>query len=183
MTHPQMKVRLTHALLGLLTTSVLAGCGAPGATPASPDLQLEAGQAGLRTPVAPQKVSAPLTGGWVIQDQAASDGSAVALLGTADVVSFQLPRNLKAGEYTVSVVGRGELYLGAPVVSLSGAEGLLGTVTLDNTAYDKRTFGRATLRPGATLTLTFLNDEYGGPGMDRNVVVDYLLINQSKSGL
>lgn len=181
MTQSTLSTHLSRPLLGLLSALLLAGCGA--VTPAGSDLQLEAAGAGLPAAAAPQQVSQPLRGGFVIQDEAASEGSAVILLGTADVVSFQLPRNLKSGEYTLSVVGRGEAYMGAPSVSVSNETGTLGTVTLDNPTYARRTFGRVALRPGGTLTLTFLNDEYGGPGLDRNAVVDYLLINQSRSGL
>lgn len=175
--------RLTCWGVAALVSLGLIGCGQPAPSPAAGQWQLEAVQASGAAPLAPQQVARPRSGTWMIEDQGASQGTAVILLGHLDTVVFQLPEKFKAGEYTVSVIGRGELYLGAPIIALRDESGLtLGTATLDNTAYDRRTIGRVSLQPGQTLTLAFLNDEYRGPGEDRNAVIDFLLINQSKSG-
>lgn len=185
MTNPRRTARVPHTLLGLLTALVLAGCGSPAVTPASEDLQLEATQAELMVAVTPQQVGQPrpFEGSQVIMDPGASGGSAVILLSTHQTVTFKLPNNLKAQEYTVSIVGRGEQYMGPPQVSLSSVDGPDRIVTLDNTQYEKRSFGRMQLSPGGTITLTFVNDLYNeATKQDRNAVVDYLQINQSKSG-
>lgn len=173
---------LTRWSVGVLVSLSLIGCGQPASSPAAGQWQLEAAQTGRAASLAPQQVARPRSGTWMIEDLSASQGTAVILLGHLDTVVFQLPAKLRAGEYTVSVIGRGELYLGAPTVALRDEGGTtLGTATLDNTVYDRRTIGRVSLRPGQTLSLAFLNDEYNAPGEDRNAVIDYLLINQSRS--
>ncbi|ADV66064.1 carbohydrate-binding domain-containing protein [Deinococcus maricopensis] len=158
----------------------LMACSPTADLPAEGAVQLEATQAGIVPTLKPQAVATPNTGGWVINDPDATDGQAVILLGTRDAVRFVLPKNLKTRAYTVSIVGRGEAYQGAPIVELTTDDGVrVGTATLDNATYDRRTFGRATLHAGQTVTLSFLNDAYDGPGKDRNAVVDYLVLNQS----
>ncbi|ADV65826.1 carbohydrate-binding domain-containing protein [Deinococcus maricopensis] len=157
-----------------LTLGVLLGaCSQPPTPPtSSAAAQLEAEVGGFSA----QQVLDPRRGARVIQDEDANGGQALVLLGTGDEVRFTVPRALRAGRYDVRVRARGEQYDGAPIVALSRGGTPLGTATLDNDSYAMRNFGAVDVQPGQTLTVTYLNDAHGGPGQDRNAVVDYLTL-------
>ncbi|WP_264774455.1 Ig-like domain-containing protein [Deinococcus aetherius] len=149
----------------------------PAGVAAHPGLQLEAEAGAITASLTPQTVADPRAGGRIINDPDASGGQAVVLLGTNDNVEFAVPSSLQAGRYTVSVRGRGEAHEGWPIVDLNDTgQQRMAVATLDSATYVTRSFGEFDLTPGEVLNLSFINDLYGGPGQDRNAVVDYLVI-------
>lgn len=179
----------------IVTAALLVGCGTsrPGGSSGSqatapaagaPATQLEAegatpvtlpsGEIQALTVVNPNVPS----GTRVISDTSANGGQAVALLSNGDSVRFTAPANLAAGQYTVRVQGKGDLYNGNPVVALrvNGTE--RGRVELSSRTYTAFTVGTFSLKPGDTLDVTFLNDAYdGSAATDRNAIIDYLSID------
>ncbi|BDP42643.1 hypothetical protein DAETH_26120 [Deinococcus aetherius] len=176
---------ITFPLVLLLSVGLM-GCSQQSAvTPTlAPDtLHLEA-EEGTISPLAPQEIADPRSGGRIIRDPNAQGGKAVILLGTNDNVRFKVPGNVKAGRYTVSVQGRGENFQGWPIVDLNDAnQKRLAVATLDSATYVTRPFGDFDLKPGQVFNLSFINDLYEVQGKDRNAIVDYLLIEPAQSTL
>ncbi|WP_102127245.1 SBBP repeat-containing protein [Deinococcus planocerae] len=174
---PTLSVR--HAGL-LLLSLALAACSQQASTPAAGalnDMQFEAEAGTIQAFTTPQTVADPRNGGRIINDPNASGGKAVILLGTNDNVRFVVPGSVKAGRYTVSVVGKGEEYKGWPTVDLNDArQRRLAVATLDSATYVNRKFGDFDLKPGQVFNLSFINDLYEGRSRDRNAIVDYLTI-------
>lgn len=172
---PRRRLRRGGGFL-LLCVALLA-CGQQRPTTAAGNVQLEA-ENGTVLPLAPQDIAEPRTGGKIIRDQDASGGQAVLLSSFNDAVRFKLPGNFAPGRYTVKVQGRGEFYQGWPTVALENDRRcrVMSTTTLDTKGYAPRGFGEFDLRPNQEMFVSFLNDRYGGPGQDRNAVVDSLLI-------
>ncbi|BDP43390.1 hypothetical protein DAETH_33590 (plasmid) [Deinococcus aetherius] len=188
MNQTQVASRSSFALL--VTAALLVGCGVsrPGGTSGGEEVaqQLEAERAGTVSLSANEVQALTVVdsgvpnGGKVISDAAASGGQAVKLLSNGNAVRFTVPAGSAAGNYTVRVRGRGDLwgnlYRESPIVTLrvNGAE--KGRVELSSATYAVFTVGTFALKPGDTLDVTFINDAYDGAN-DRNAVIDYLIID------
>ncbi|MCD0170093.1 right-handed parallel beta-helix repeat-containing protein [Deinococcus sp. 23YEL01] len=116
------------------------------------------------------------TGGQIITDTNASGGKAVNLLSNGSTVAFKLDSTVVAGQHELKLRARGVLYNGAPivVVRINGQE--VGRATLSSTTYSDSTIGTFQLAAGNVVSVTFINDAYGGPGRDRNAVIDHLIL-------
>ncbi|WP_158235822.1 right-handed parallel beta-helix repeat-containing protein [Deinococcus sp. UR1] len=116
------------------------------------------------------------TGGRIITDTNASGGKAVSLLSNGSTVAFKLDSTVVAGQHELKLRARGVLYNGAPivVVRINGQE--VGRATLSSTTYSDSTIGTFQLAAGNVVSVTFINDAYGGPGRDRNAVIDHLIL-------
>lgn len=106
-----------------------------------------------------------------IPDPAASGSQAVNLIGNQGAARFTAP---SAGRYAVRLRGRGLNYAGWPIVALRSNGREFARATLDSNTYVLRSLGTFDLTAGQLLEVVFMNDAYGGSGMDRNAVVDHL---------
>ncbi|WP_099749639.1 right-handed parallel beta-helix repeat-containing protein [Deinococcus sp. UR1] len=111
---------------------------------------------------------------WVNRVGAASGGREVRLSSGAAVVRFLLPRTLPPGRYQVSLNGYGQLFRGAPVVALRVNDREVAQLTFTSPVRVTQRVPSVPLAPGDVLEVRFLNDLYGGPGQDRNAVLDFV---------
>ncbi|OWL94807.1 hypothetical protein CBQ26_14930 [Deinococcus indicus] len=178
-----------QSLLLLITAGLLASCSQSAPAAAQPSegaptvtvTTVEAETAELTTDtldLQPQGVVEPgaPTGGEVITDPNASGSKAVNLLSNGSTVAFKLGSAVTAGQHELKLRARGVLYNGAPIVTvrINGKE--VGRATLSSATYSDSTVGTFQLTAGDVVSVTFINDAYGGPGRDRNAVIDHLIL-------
>lgn len=120
----------------------------------------------------PQQVGAGPA--WVNRAGAASAGREVMIATGGGVVRFVLPRTLLPGRYRVGLNGYGQAFRGAPVVALRVNDREVAQLTFTSPVRVTQRVPSVPLAPGDVLEVRFLNDLYGGPGQDRNAVLDFV---------
>ncbi|MFT2721483.1 right-handed parallel beta-helix repeat-containing protein [Deinococcus sp. A31D244] len=147
---------------------------APTVRAATQHLEAEAGLTIGGQPL-PQQVGAGPA--WVNRAGAASGGREVMIATGGGVVRFVLPRTLAPGRYGVGLNGYGQPFQGDPVVALRVNDREVSQVTFGAPRATRRVTAVA-LAPGDVLEVRYLNDVYGGPGQDRNVVLDFVQLTR-----
>ncbi|GHG26101.1 hypothetical protein GCM10017784_18050 [Deinococcus indicus] len=155
------------AVMAALTGATLLGVAG---TPGTQRLEAENGRTAGGQPL-PQQVGAGPA--WINRAGAASGGREVMIATGGGGVRFVLPRSLPPGRYWVGLNGYGQPFRGAPVVALRVNDREVAQVTFTSPVRATHRVS-VLLAPGDVLEVRFLNDLYGGPGQDRNAVLDFV---------
>ena len=113
-----------------------------------------------------------------VEDADASGERAAALYRSGDRATFRLT-DVPNGTYRIGVRARAQAYYkGWPVLRLSLNGQRLGNNPVKRATYGTglQNFGEVTVTRGQVVTAEFVNDRYDGKGKDRNVLVDYLVL-------
>ena len=162
-----MRFRL---LAYLSLTLVLAAC-----TNVAPELDVQAQRSAQR--IEPEAKS-------FTQDSEAEGGEAAILHKTGQRATFKLDE-VTSDTYKVSVRARADEYGGWPVMRLYRNGQRLGEdnpVKREGYGEGAQKFGEAELAQGDVLEAEFINDLYEGEGKDRNLIVDYLILEPVEGG-
>ena len=138
---------------------------APELAPASAELRVE-----------PEAVS-------TLSDAEAEGDEAAILYRNSDEAVFRLDE-VPSGTYRVSVRAKAQAYKGPPLLRLTLNDQPLGEDNpVERSRYGEgaQRFGEATLTRGQAITATLVNDLYEGKGKDRNLIVDYLILEPKRT--